>query len=301
MVQARRLIGDVQGVTSLAQGTLPAQTLPLHAAPAAFRGLRQALPLAAAGAVFWGPPEAAISEAVAHAHEPLYSHYNADEGLPELRAALQRKVEQENGLRGVRLKSLTLPHCCMHGLLARRGARDASNLRETRAEFACAGMHAYFGAGMQSHGCAWCAQYSVMVTAGANQALASLMLTLLDPADKAVLFKPYYFNALMALQARHMPPAGLLLFLKGCSTNSALSLLVHWCRADQLSINPALSLHWCSADPSNGVSAQAGLISGADESWWLCAPDDGVRAEHSLRPLPPGHLAPGPGLAAARV
>lgn len=44
-------------------------------------------------------------------------------------------------------------------------------------------------------------QYSVMVTAGANQALASLMLTLLDPADKAVLFKPYYFNALMALQA----------------------------------------------------------------------------------------------------
>ena len=39
-----------------------------------------------------------------------------------------------------------------------------------------------------------------MVTAGANQALASLMLTLLDPGDKAVIFKPYYFNALMALQ-----------------------------------------------------------------------------------------------------
>lgn len=43
-------------------------------------------------------------------------------------------------------------------------------------------------------------QYSVMVTAGANQGLASLMLTLLDPPDKTVLFKPYYFNALMALQ-----------------------------------------------------------------------------------------------------
>ncbi len=43
-------------------------------------------------------------------------------------------------------------------------------------------------------------QYNVMVTAGANQALTSLMLTLLDPPDRAVLFRPYYFNALMALQ-----------------------------------------------------------------------------------------------------
>lgn len=36
-----------------------------------------------------------------------------------------------------------------------------------------------------------------MVTAGANQAMFSLMLTLLNPKDKAVIFKPYYFNALM--------------------------------------------------------------------------------------------------------
>ena len=43
-------------------------------------------------------------------------------------------------------------------------------------------------------------QYNVMVTAGANQALTSIMLTLLDPPDRAVLFRPYYFNALMALQ-----------------------------------------------------------------------------------------------------
>ena len=43
-------------------------------------------------------------------------------------------------------------------------------------------------------------QYDVMVTAGANQALTSIMLTLLDPPDRAVLFRPYYFNALMALQ-----------------------------------------------------------------------------------------------------
>jgi hypothetical protein len=39
-----------------------------------------------------------------------------------------------------------------------------------------------------------------MVTAGANQAFTNLVLTLLDASDKVVLFKPYYFNHLMALQ-----------------------------------------------------------------------------------------------------
>ncbi|KAL3139126.1 putative uncategorized biosynthetic cluster, variant 2 [Trebouxia sp. C0010 RCD-2024] len=40
----------------------------------------------------------------------------------------------------------------------------------------------------------------VMVTAGANQAFTNVVLTLLDSASKAVLFKPYYFNHLMAIQ-----------------------------------------------------------------------------------------------------
>lgn len=53
------------------------------------------------GAVFWGPPQEAITEAAAHATEPMYSHYGPDEGLPELRAALQKKIEDENGLQGV--------------------------------------------------------------------------------------------------------------------------------------------------------------------------------------------------------
>ena len=39
-----------------------------------------------------------------------------------------------------------------------------------------------------------------MVTCGANQGFANLVLTLLDPSDAAVLFVPYYFNHLMALQ-----------------------------------------------------------------------------------------------------
>jgi len=40
----------------------------------------------------------------------------------------------------------------------------------------------------------------VMVTAGANQAYTNVVLSLLDAGDTAVLFKPYYFNHLMALQ-----------------------------------------------------------------------------------------------------
>eukprot|EP00878_Enallax_costatus_P041090 GHUV01047554.1.p1 GENE.GHUV01047554.1~~GHUV01047554.1.p1 ORF type:complete len:219 (+),score=49.79 GHUV01047554.1:1038-1694(+) len=39
-----------------------------------------------------------------------------------------------------------------------------------------------------------------MVTNGANQAFVNIMLTLVDSSDKVVLFTPYYFNHLMALQ-----------------------------------------------------------------------------------------------------
>ena len=40
----------------------------------------------------------------------------------------------------------------------------------------------------------------VMVTAGANQAYTNIVLTLMDAGDAALLFRPYYFNHLMALQ-----------------------------------------------------------------------------------------------------
>ena len=40
----------------------------------------------------------------------------------------------------------------------------------------------------------------VMVTAGANQAYTNVVLTLMDAGDAAMLFRPYYFNHLMALQ-----------------------------------------------------------------------------------------------------
>ena len=44
-------------------------------------------------------------------------------------------------------------------------------------------------------------QHEVMVTSGANQAFTNLVLTLLDADDCIVLFVPYYFNHLMAIQA----------------------------------------------------------------------------------------------------
>ena len=40
----------------------------------------------------------------------------------------------------------------------------------------------------------------VMVTAGANQAYTNIVLSLLDAGDAALLYRPYYFNHLMALQ-----------------------------------------------------------------------------------------------------
>ena len=39
-----------------------------------------------------------------------------------------------------------------------------------------------------------------MITAGANQAFVNIVVGLLDASDRCVLFKPYYFNHLMALQ-----------------------------------------------------------------------------------------------------
>ena len=42
--------------------------------------------------------------------------------------------------------------------------------------------------------------HHVMVTVGANQAYVNTVLTLLQDSDKAVVFRPYYFNHVMALQ-----------------------------------------------------------------------------------------------------
>ena len=105
------------------------------------RGKSDILSLAQ-GIVHWPPPAEALSAAQAAVLEPTTNLYGADDGLPELRAALKDKVKAENGL----------------------------------------------------------VASEIMVTAGANQAYTNLVLSLLDAGDAALLFRPYYFNHLMALQ-----------------------------------------------------------------------------------------------------
>jgi aspartate/methionine/tyrosine aminotransferase len=48
--------------------------------------------------------------------------------------------------------------------------------------------------------------FNVIVTQGANQGFASIVSCLCDAGDSAVLFKPYYFNHLMALQLSNVKP-----------------------------------------------------------------------------------------------
>ena len=50
------------------------------------------------------------------------------------------------------------------------------------------------------------ASRGVMVTPGANQAFAHTMLALCDPGDEAILFRPYYFSHLVALQLLGVKP-----------------------------------------------------------------------------------------------
>jgi aspartate/methionine/tyrosine aminotransferase len=117
------------------------------------------------GAVHWAPPEKALDAARDACGDPATSTYSDDLGTPALRAALRAKLAADHGLPVV--------------------------------------------GGEVTH--SWA--YDIAVTAGANQALASLALILTDPATSssappgatagvgvAILFAPYYFNSLMALQ-----------------------------------------------------------------------------------------------------
>ncbi|KAI8018458.1 Aromatic aminotransferase ISS1 [Camellia lanceoleosa] len=61
------------------------------------RGAKDALSLAQ-GVVYWQPPKRALDKVKELVWEPSVSRYGADEGLPELREALVRKLRQENSL-----------------------------------------------------------------------------------------------------------------------------------------------------------------------------------------------------------
>ncbi|PON66354.1 L-threonine-O-3-phosphate decarboxylase [Parasponia andersonii] len=61
------------------------------------RGSKDVLSLAQ-GIVYWQPPKEALNKVKDLVWEPLISKYGADEGIPELRAALLKKLHQENKL-----------------------------------------------------------------------------------------------------------------------------------------------------------------------------------------------------------
>jgi hypothetical protein len=63
------------------------------------------------GVVYWQPPEAALSKVEKIIREPSISKYGADDGLPELREALLKKVPLFS-ISGY-ICFLTLDHCAM--------------------------------------------------------------------------------------------------------------------------------------------------------------------------------------------
>ncbi|CAL0308771.1 unnamed protein product [Lupinus luteus] len=61
------------------------------------RGAKNAVSLAQ-GVVYWQPPKQALEKVTELVWEPSISRYGADEGIPELRAALVKKLRVENNL-----------------------------------------------------------------------------------------------------------------------------------------------------------------------------------------------------------
>jgi aromatic aminotransferase len=104
----------------------------------------------AQGVVYWKPPpqvstaliQALQDDDTAAATAPLLHTYGPDEGLPELREAIQKKIQRENAL----------------------------------------------------------TNHNVMITVGANQAYTNCILSLVNQDQKVIVFAPYYFNHVMAIQ-----------------------------------------------------------------------------------------------------
>jgi aspartate/methionine/tyrosine aminotransferase len=61
-------------------------------------------------------------------------------------------------------------------------------------------------ADLRNRGIPWAATGTVMATPGANQAVYIALATLADRGDEVILFRPYYFNNLMALQLLGLKP-----------------------------------------------------------------------------------------------
>lgn len=135
------LFAAMASASRLARRVLTTETPVMIQMQELFRSIKDCMSLAQ-GIVFWQPPAPALEKIKESIFTPEISNYGPDDGIPELKAALLRKLRSENKL----------------------------------------------------------TNSSVMVTAGANQAFVSLVLTLCDAGDSVVMFTPYYFNAYMSFQ-----------------------------------------------------------------------------------------------------
>ncbi|MBN1938433.1 MAG: aminotransferase class I/II-fold pyridoxal phosphate-dependent enzyme, partial [Candidatus Aminicenantes bacterium] len=59
---------------------------------------------------------------------------------------------------------------------------------------------------LQKRGLAGIKPANILLTPGANQAVFIALSVLADPGDEVILFRPYYFNNLMALQMLGLKP-----------------------------------------------------------------------------------------------
>ena len=149
-----------------------------------------------AGVVHWAPPEGALDLAAELIRDKGISAYGPCAGLPALAGALRQKLANENGLPEV---SSAKPHNFQSSpgfwsayLVTTPEAPSLGILEGEKNYLCCPGSDTLTSKSVVQH--------DVMVTSGANQGFTNLVLTLLDPSDAAILFVPYYFNHLMALQ-----------------------------------------------------------------------------------------------------
>lgn len=118
----------------------------------------------AQGIVHWKPPSSALEAARSAIDEDDTSLYCADDGLASLKEALTEKIKADNGLTNsaVMVTRYICMYTCMHARM-------------------------YLIDMLHTH-------------SGSNQAYTNVVLSLLDEGDVAILFRPYYFNHMMALQ-----------------------------------------------------------------------------------------------------
>ena len=106
-------------------------------------------------------------------------------------------------------------------------------------------------------------QVDIMVTAGANQAFVNVLLTLTDATDTIVLFKPYYFNHLMACQ---MTGSARTVLLGEPQANMKPDL--QWLQQQLQSEKPPKMV--TIVNPCNPAGACTGCLRSADSAQCVC-------------------------------